>query len=268
MKYHKYSYIFLVIVIIFYSVSCSPSRNVTYFSDLPDSVKTYTTKTVTFKNPLIKPDDLLFVNIQTLDPEANALFGASNTPVSAVGANALGMSGNQISTGHLVDKDGKIDLPVIGKVKVEGYTTQQARDTIETLVEKYYTSSTVDVRYNNFKITVIGEVNRPSTYTVPNEEVTILDALGLAGDLTIFGKRENVLLIRKDTGDVKQLIRLNLNSKDLINSPYFFLRQDDIIYVEPNKAKAIELDAYRTRNITIAAAVLSLLVVIASRVKY
>ncbi len=267
MKYCKYSYVFVIIALVFSFVSCKPYKNIIYFSDLPDSVKTYTTRTVTFKNPLIKPDDLLYVNIQTLDPEANALFAASNTPISSVGANSLTLAGNQISTGHLVDKDGSIDLPVIGKVKVEGYTTQKARDTIEYLVEKYYTSSTVDVRYNNFKITVIGEVNRPSTFTIPNEEVTILDALGLAGDLTIYGKRENVLLIRKDTGDVKQLVRLNLNSKDLINSPYFFLRQNDVIYVEPDKSKAIQTDAYRTRNITIAVSLVSLLVVIASRVR-
>ena len=267
MKHCKYFYILLMAVIIFYAVSCKPSKNITYFSDLPDSVKIYTTKTVTFKNSVIKPDDLLFVNIQTLDPEANSLFAASNTPISSVGANSLSLAGNQISTGHLVDKDGRIDLPVIGKVKVGGYTTQQARDTLETLVEKYYTSSTVDVRYNNFKITVIGEVNRPSTFTVPNEEVILLDALGVAGDLTIYGKRDNILLIRKDTGDVKQLIRLNLNSKDLINSPYYFLRQNDVIYVEPDKSKAIQLDAYRTRNITIAVSLISLLVIIASRIR-
>jgi len=134
------------------------------------------------------------------------------------------------------------------------------------LVDKYYTTSTVDVRFNNFKITVIGEVNRPSTFIVPNEEVTILDALGMAGDLTIYGKRDNVLLIRKDTGNVKKLVRLNLNSKDLITSPYFYMKQNDILYVQPDKSKAYSLDAYRTRNYTIAASLLSLLIVIATRV--
>ena len=169
--------------------------------------------------------------------------------------------------GHLVDKNGNIDLAVIGKVKVEGYTTQQARDTIEQLVEKYYTSSTVDVRFSNFKITVIGEVNRPSTFTVPNEEITILDALGMAGDLTIYGKRENVLLIRKDTGNIRNLIRINLNSKNIFTSPYFFLKQDDVLYVEPDRAKAATADAYRTRNVTIAASIIALLVVVASRIR-
>lgn len=249
------------------SFSCTTPKNVAYFKDLPDSVKAYNTVTVPFKNPLIKPDDLLFVNIQTLDPEANMLFSAGNTAIAAVGANNISMAGNQVTMGHLVDKDGNIDLPVIGKVKVEGYTTQQARDSIEAQVDKYYTSSTVDVRFNNFKITVIGEVNRPSTFIVPNEEVTILDALGMAGDLTIYGKRENVLLIRKDTGNVKKLIRLDLNSKNIFTSPYFFLKQDDVIYVEPDKAKAYALDAYRTRNYTIAASILTLLIVIATRVR-
>ncbi|MFT4153216.1 polysaccharide biosynthesis/export family protein [Parafilimonas sp.] len=247
--------------------SCVAPKNITYFEDLPDSLKEAETVSVPFKNPLIKPDDLLFINIQTLDPEANVLFSAVNTTVAAVGANSNSMAGNQVTSGLLVDKDGCIILPVVGKIKVEGYTTQQARDSIKSRIDKYYTQSTVDVRYNNFKITVIGEVNHPSTFVVPNEEVTVLDALGMAGDLTIYGRRENVLLIRKDTGDIRKFIRLNLNSKDLVSSPYYFLKQGDVLYVEPNKAKAYTLDSYRTRNYAIAASVLSLLIVIATRVK-
>lgn len=267
MKFFKYRFIAVLPVIIFGLSSCETYKNVAYFSDLPDSLKSYSTTSVQFKNPVIQPDDLLYINIQTLDPEANALFSAGNTPIAAVGANNISLSGNQVTMGHLVDKDGNINLPVIGKIMVRGYTTQQARDTIATHIDKYYTSSTVDVRFNNFKITIIGEVNRPSTYTVPNEEVTILDALGMAGDLTIYGKRDNVLLIRNDSNNVKKLVRINLNSKDVINSPYFFLKQGDVLYVEPDKAKAFALDAYRTRNYTIAASVLTLLVVIATRVK-
>lgn len=257
----------LLTIVIFCFASCSTSKNVAYFTDLPDSAKVYNIVSAPFNNPLIKPDDLLLVNIQTLDPEANALFTAGNTPVAAVGANNISMSGNQLTAGHLVDKNGDINLPVLGKIKVAGYTTQQARDTIEAHVNKFYTTSTVDVRFNNFKITVIGEVERPSTFIVPNEEVTILDALGMAGDLTIYGKRENVLLIRKDSGNVKKLVRLDLSSKDIINSPYFYLKQGDVIYVEPNKAKVVASDAYRTRNIAIAASVVSLLIVIASRIR-
>lgn len=266
MKNLRNCFILPAIILIFFS-SCTAPKNITYFRDIPDSLKESAIVSVQFKNPVIKPDDLLFVNIQTLDPEANALFSAVNTTVAAVGSNSNSMAGNQVTSGLLVDKDGCIALPVVGKIKVEGYTTQQARDSIKILIDKYYTLSTVDVRYNNFKITVIGEVNRPSTFIVPNEEVTILDALGMAGDLTIYGKRENVLLIRKDISNVKKFIRLNLNSKELVSSPYYFLKQGDVLYVEPNKAKAYTLDSYRSRNYAIAASVLSLLIVIVTRVR-
>lgn len=258
-------YLIIPVIVILVFTSCTAPKNVAYFENLPDTLKTFDVASVPFKNPLIKPDDLLMVNIQTLDPEANALFNAVNTPIAAVGANNITMSGNQMITGLLVDKDGTIELPVIGRVNVEGYTTQQARDTIKKRVDRFYTTSTVDVRFNNFKITVIGEVNRPSTFIVPNEEVTVLDALGMAGDLTIYGKRENVLLIRKDSANVKKFVRLNLNSTDIVSSPYYYLKQGDVLYIEPNKAKAYSLDAYRARNYTIAASIITLLIVIATR---
>ena len=123
---------------------------------------------------------------------------------------------------------------------------------------------TVQVRYANFKITVIGEVARPATYTVPNERISIIDVLGYAGDLTIYGKRENVLLIR-DTIGGKQFIRLNLNSSDIFKSPYFYLRQNDVVYIEPNEAKIATTDAARTRTLAVVGTVLSLLIVITSR---
>jgi polysaccharide export outer membrane protein len=132
---------------------------------------------------------------------------------------------------------------------------------------KYVKNPIVNVKFNNFKVTVLGEVLKPATYIMPTEKVTVLDALGQAGDLTIYGRRENILVIR-DSLDKKNMVHLNLNSKDIMSSPYFYLQPNDVIYVEPNKSKAASTDAVRNRNITIIASVLSLLIVVATRVNY
>src|SRR5690606_13432793 len=148
---------------------------------------------------------------------------------------------------------------LIGKVQVVGLTTYQAREKITKLAEQYYKDPTVQVRFANFKVTVLGEVTRPATYTVPNEKVTVLDALGLAGDMTIYGKRENVLLVREQNGQ-KELVRLNLNDSEVFSSPYFYLRQNDVIYIEPGKAKAAANNAARTQTFAIIVSLVSVLI--------
>ena len=246
--------------------SCATYKNVPYFQDVADTAKPMQLQTVPFKDPVIQPDDLMTITIQTLDTQATELFAMGNALSSAVGASTAGMVGNQVTKGYLVDKAGDVDVPIIGKVHLQGLTTSYARDTIKARVTALYKNPSVDVRFANFKITVMGEVERPAAYTIPNERITVLDALGMAGDMTIFGRRENVLLIR-DSANSKQLVRLNLNSKNIISSPYFYLKQNDMIYVEPNKSKAASLDAVRNRNITLIASALSVLIVIATRIK-
>jgi len=184
--------------------------------------------------------------------------------IQAIGASSAAMVGNQVISGFLVDKDGFIQMTLLGKIKVGGLTTYQVRDKITELASQYYKNPTVQVRFANFKITVLGEVTRPATYTVPNEKVTVLDALGLAGDLTIYGKRENVLLVRDQQGQ-KELVRLNLNDSEVFRSPYFYLRQNDVLYVEPGKAKAAANNAARTQTFAIIGSLLSVLIVAVSR---
>jgi polysaccharide export outer membrane protein len=121
------------------------------------------------------------------------------------------------------------------------------------------------VRLQNFKITVLGEVNRPANYIVPNERVSVLDAIGMAGDLTIFGKRENVLLIREQAGK-KNLVRLNLNSSNIFRSPYYYMQQNDIIYIEPNKSKAASTDMAQIRNISLITSLASVAILLITRV--
>jgi len=238
-------------------------KKIVYFNDLPTDTTRILKQAATFTEPVIQTDDILSVTIQTLDPTTAAVANQA-VAVQAVGASSASNVGNQVISGFLVDKDGYIQMALLGKIKVKGLTTYQAREQITALAAQYYKNPTVQVRFANYKITVLGEVARPATYTVPNEKVTVLDALGLAGDLTIYGKRENVLLVR-DQGPEKELIRLNLNDSEVFKSPYFYLRQNDVIYVEPGKAKAAANNAARTQTLAIIGSVLSVLIVALTR---
>jgi polysaccharide export outer membrane protein len=244
--------------------SCSSTKNVPYFQNVIDSGESKLITNSIFTEPVIQPDDILSISLFTIDPSTSMIVNQFNSQ-AMVNNIASGNLSNPSSSGFLVDKNGEIQLSVIGRVKLLGLTTFQARDLIQSLASKVYNSPNVQVRFSNFKVTILGEVNRPATYTIPNEKLTVLDALGLAGDLTIFGKRENVLLIRDVKGE-KYFSRLNLNSSDLFQSPYFYLRQNDVIYVEPNKGKAASLNTARTQTLALLGTALSVLIVLFSRI--
>ncbi|WP_245901504.1 polysaccharide biosynthesis/export family protein [Chitinophaga ginsengisoli] len=256
-----------------YFSSCSTPKNIGYFKDIPDSIRKTSIDQATFYTPTIQPDDILQVNIQTLDPSATTLLNQQNTTTWPVNGNPLGAGNTPTSSpassmsGYLVDKDGYVMLPLIGKIFVKGKTTDAVRDEVRTKAAEYYKDPVVNVRFVNFKITVLGEVAKPASYIMPNEKVSLLDALGMAGDLTIYGKRENILLIR-DAGNKKEFVRFNINDSKTFTSPYFYLRQGDVVYVEPNKAKIASTDVAKTRNFTIAVSLLSLLVVLATKIKF
>ncbi|MFT4155376.1 polysaccharide biosynthesis/export family protein [Parafilimonas sp.] len=222
-------------------------------------------QTQAFKSPVIKPDDLLNITIETIDPDITALLNSPNVITQAIGSSASLQP--QTVSGYLVDKNGDVELPFVGKLKLEGNTTVEAREVVRTAMQKYVKDPIVNVKFSNFKITVFGEVARPATYIMPTEKVTLFDALSQAGDLTIYGRRENVLVIRDTLDNKKNMVHLNLNSKEIMSSPYFYLQPNDVVYVEPNKSKAASTDAVRNRNITILASLLSIMLVVATRVK-
>ncbi|WP_276481361.1 polysaccharide biosynthesis/export family protein [Paraflavitalea pollutisoli] len=247
--------------------SCTMNKKITYFKDIPDSLYLAALQlpSLQYSDPAIQPNDLLQVSILTLDPQVNTLLAVGNNSTYSVQPGSSNSPGSPTAvTGFLVDREGMIELPIVGKVKVSGLSTSIARDSIHARVALYYNNPVINVRFANFSITVLGEVARPATYIVPNEKVSILDAIGMAGDLTIYGRRENILLVRDSLGQ-KQTIRFNLNSAETFVSPYFYLRQGDMVYVEPNKSKIASTDAVRTRNISLIATGLSLLIVIISR---
>ncbi|WP_461453542.1 polysaccharide biosynthesis/export family protein [Mucilaginibacter sp.] len=237
------------------SSSCSSIKNVKYFTDIPDTAKEHMLANVVYVDPLIQPDDILSIYVQTVDPTATQVITLGNIQSSAVGSTTAGGTGSQTVNGYLVDKSGYIEMPVLGKLKVQGLTTEQARNLIRDKASRFYKDPSVNVRFANFRITVLGEVVKPATYVVANEKITILDALGLAGDLTIYGRRDNLLLIRTYDDGRRETVRLDLTKSDVLNSPYYYLRQNDYIYVEPLKAKVVSSDAIQNRNISIVTAI-------------
>ncbi|RAJ73538.1 polysaccharide export outer membrane protein [Chitinophaga dinghuensis] len=261
----RYSSLYwLLLLVVSGLFACRAPKNITYFKDLSDTIPHTEVEQAAYKTPAIQVDDILQVTIQTLDPNATALLNQQGQSVP--GGTPAGMPGTAVS-GYLVDKDGNISLPMIGKLQVKGKSTDAVRDEIQTKAAALYKDPVVNVRFANFKVTVLGEVARPSSYIMPNEKVTLLDAIGMAGDLTIYGKRENVLLIRESEGK-KEFVRFDLNKSNLFTSPYYYLRQGDVIYVEPNKQKVASTDMSQVKRISIMASVLSLLIVVASRINF
>ncbi len=242
--------------------SCSVPRNLQYFRDIPDSGKQQVLPTALFTPPVIQPDDILSINVLTADPAATQSINSANLPTQTIGLYVQQTAIDQAITGYLVDKDGNIQVPIIGQVKVGGLTTVEARELLTQKATVFFNNPTVIMRNKNFKITVLGEVAKPATYVMPNERVTILDALGLAGDLTVYGKRDNVLLLRKQDNGNSTSIRINLNKSSLLKSPYFYLRQNDVLYVEPSKQRVAASNVTFTRNIAVITSVLTTLVLL------
>jgi len=185
-------------------------------------------------------DDLLSIKVTSLNAESNMLFNAGVLMPS--GENKNTVISSPINEDYLIDKNGFINYPVIGQINLKGLTKLEAILKMSLLLDEYVQNPIINIRLMNFRITVIGEVQRPSTFTIPTEKVTILEALGLAGDMTAFGKRDNVIIIREKDG-MRTTTRLNLNEKSILASPYYYLQQNDVIYVEPYKTKAIQSDA-------------------------
>ncbi|MFY0256272.1 polysaccharide biosynthesis/export family protein [Chitinophaga sp. 30R24] len=252
--------------------SCASYKSIPYFKNLTDSSYVYKkgvpVPLVPYEEIRIQPDDILKITIQTIDPDMGNLIytGNENSVVAGSPMNTSPDRRYEEEPGYLVDHDGMVELPVAGKIKVGGLTTAEAREEIRRHALKYYKEPVVNVRIVNFKITVLGEVARPGAYYISGEKVTVLDGLGLAGDMTVFGMRKNVVLVRQENGQQK-MVRFDLNDTEMFTSPYFYLRQGDVIYVQPGKGKAAANDAGMARTYAIITSVLSLLVIIVTRIK-
>lgn len=186
----------------------------------------------------IMPKDLLTIVVSTTDPAASAPFYRKLGQDKNNGGNStMGMQ-NANLLGYLVDNNGEIDFPVLGKIQVTGLTTRECEALLREKLKPYLKENPlVTVSSSNYKFSVLGEVNAPGTYTVQDEKVTIFEAIAQAGDMTLFSIRDDVQLLREDSEGRRQVIHLNLNDANITQSPYFYLQQNDVIYVKPTKAK-------------------------------
>lgn len=219
-----------IFLILLYGTSCTTTK-IAYFDNVQD---TSFISRLDASDILIQTNDILSISISSLNPEASAIFNTTN---NFSGTATTGSTSSQ-SSGYLVNTDGYIQLPILGNLRAAGLTKKQLKDAITATIldKKLLLDPIVNIRNLNFKVTVLGEVLRPTVVTAPSEKISMLEALGLAGDLTIYGKRDNVLLIREINGR-KQVRRVDLTSKNFFLSPYYYLQPNDVVYVEPNKAK-------------------------------
>ncbi len=250
--YFQFCIIFLGIVLI---MSCASRKDVVYFQD------TGNFETLVNNNDFVskfKVDDLVSIHVSSLNPEASAPFNLVKGGVEG------GMRAEQVD--YLVDQAGEIDFPVIGKLKIEGLSPDELRGLLRNRLSDYLKDPIINIRLLNYTVTILGEVNRPGTYPVNGEQITILEALGLAGDLTITGVRENVLVIR-DFNGTKVYTRIDLTSKNMVKSPVYYLTQNDVIYVEPNQSgiSASALDNRATIAISIASILITSTVILITR---
>jgi polysaccharide export outer membrane protein len=228
----QYFIYFILILILLNSSSCITTKSATYINNAADSTYLQLNRDSV---SLIQKNDILSIAISSLNPEASAIFNTTNNFVinssTASGSNAQ-------STGYLVNAEGYIQLPILGNIKADGLSKKQLKDNITSIIleKKLLIDPIVNIRHLNFEVTIIGEVGRPTVITVPSEKISMLKALGLAGDITIYGRKDNVLLVRESEG--KNIVKhIDLNSKDFLTSPYYYLQPNDIVYVEPNKDK-------------------------------
>ena len=243
MFYNKINSLVLGIFILTLSVtSCISSKKVTYFNDLPqgsiqpDSSALF--KSLNIFEAIIQKNDLLWITVGGTNLNDLTSINSANGFGVGGGANVANAGGSASTIGYLVEADGTIKISFLGKVQVEGLTRIQLEDKIADLLKDYTKNPVVNVRFLNYTFSVLGEVTRGGKFTMPTERMTILEALSTAGDLTVLAKRENVLIIREIQGQ-RVFARLNLLSKDIFTSPYYYIKANDVIYVEPVNSKFI-----------------------------
>jgi polysaccharide export outer membrane protein len=230
LEYKRFSsyFVFLIgIFVILITVSCGGSKKIGYFADLKDST---VIDSVFFKEVRIKKGDQLSINIASLNQEIDNIINKANT----IGAAAI--SSGESQGGYFVTETGVLHLPRIGRLKVEGMTHAALTDTLQKLYSEYAKDPIVSVRLMNFRVIVLGEVNRPGQITFSTTNVDIFEAIGKAGDLSQYGRREDVLLIRQ-SDSMRVARRLDLTKADIIGSEMYQLQSGDLIYVEANKVK-------------------------------
>ena len=256
----KIKSILLMAVCAVVMASCTSYKNVPYLQNAEEIMAAQAE--LPLYDAKIMPKDLLTVTVNTTDPEAAAPFNMTVQTAQNLATSRTSYS-QPVLQQYLVNNEGSIDFPVLGTLKVGGLTKNEAEDMIREKLKPYLKEvPIVTVRMSNYKISVLGEVARPGTFTVSNEKVNVLEALAMAGDLTIWGMRDNVKLVREDAAGKREIIELDLTNAEIITSPYYYLQQNDILYISPNKTKAKNSDVGQSTSLWFSAT--SILVSLAS----
>ncbi len=235
--------------------SCGTSRKIAYFPKITNGSILQSAAEV---ESVIQKNDILSIYVTSPNPVATEMFNNTQTVISSTATGSISQS-----VGYLVNSDGNIIFPSLGTISAVGLTKKQLTQKIagELLDKKLLVDPIVNIRFLNYRVTVLGEVARPTVVSVANERISLLEALGLAGDLTIYARRDNVLLIREDAGK-KTFRRINLNDDAFFSSQYYYLKTNDIVYVEPSKVRAATASGYQ-QNLPVVFSALSLLVIAA-----
>ena len=236
---------------IFAFTSCASKKDMIYFQGEAE-LHTIYEKAV----PKIRPFDMLAITVSAADMKATEPFNQVSVYQMRAGANET------FQNLYTVGEDGSIDYPVIGKIQLGGLTRTEAIAFLKTRLNNYIVNPGVNINFTNFKVSVIGEVNKPGTFTLPNERITLLEAIALAGDLGIQGKRNNVTVIREQDG-VKKTYTVDLTSKEALNSPVYYLAQNDVVYVEPNQSKIQSSVVNYSLFVSVAGIIISVIAVLA-----
>ncbi len=244
-------------VLLLLMISCAPKSKIVYFGDIGEGGGS---KDAASYEVRLKPDDLLLIIVSAPNTQLSGLAEPFNLPAVAVSNfETQAATGGIRYQSYLIDKDGYIDFPVIGRTKLGGLLKSEAIAKLKAEIEKYFKDPIINMRLNNYKVSVIGEVSRPGPIFMETERITVTEALSRAGDLTIYGNRKNILLIR-DIEGVRTFARLDITKPDLFNSPYYYLQQNDQLYVEPNQTRVNS--SVIGPNLTVAISAVSLLVTI------
>ena len=241
-----------LLIIVLALSSCRSAKEVVYLQD----IKTQDRQKITnYQDIKIKPGDMLSIFVSHKEAQLSALFNPQ-------GQNNPSESGQKI-TGYTVDLNGDIDFPIIGRIKVAGLTRSELSTMIKNRLndDGLLKDAVVTVTYRNFNVSVLGEVNNPGKFTVESDRVSLFDALALAGDLTIYGRRDSVMVLRENNGE-RSVMFANLMSGDMLNSPAFYLQQNDVVYVKPNRIKAQQSGINQNNNVGVWLSSVSLLTTI------
>jgi polysaccharide export outer membrane protein len=237
----------LVIIALVLFSSCATKQDILYFQDEPIT-NVFDNENSDFAL-VFNTNDLLTINVSALDQEVAKPF---NLPAVTYSTSVLDARGSSTMQTYLIDENGNIEFPVLGTIKIGGLTRSEANTLLKEKLKEYIVDPIVNIRLANFTITVLGEVNRPGTYTINDEKISLAEALGNAGDLTIYGNRHSIFLIR-ELGGEKRFAKFDLTSINVVNHPNYYLIQNDVVYVEPNNARVKQASFTQNNGVIISA---------------